>query len=58
MTTEEAVDPQTLQAIKMKHLKRGAWSIGVVAVITAVFFVLTLGSDDTPVTPYILALHK
>lgn len=54
MANDDAVDLQTLQAIKAKHLKRGAWNTGVVAIIAAVFFVLTLGSDDTPVTPYIL----
>ena len=54
MADEEEADPKILQALKAKHFNRAAWNTGVVAVIAVVFFVLTLGSDDRPVAPYVL----
>lgn len=54
MVNEEAVEPQSLQAIKVKHLKRAAWSTGVLGAAALFFCLLNLGSDDTPMAPFLL----
>ena len=54
MANEEAVEPQTLQAIKAKHLKRATWNTVVMGATALLFFLLNLGSDDTPIVPFLL----
>lgn len=54
MASEESVGPPTLQALKAKHFNRAAWNTGVMGVAALLFFLLNLGSDDTPMTPFLL----
>lgn len=54
MASEEEADPQTLQAIKAKHFKRAAWNTGVMGAAALFFFVVNLGSEDTPIVPFVL----
>ena len=52
MVNEDAVDPHTLHALKAKHLKRVAWNTVVMGAAALLFFLLNLGSDDTPIVPF------
>lgn len=54
MVNEDAVDPHTLHALKAKHLKRVAWNTVVMGAAALLFFLLNLGSDDTPIVPFLL----
>lgn len=54
MVDEEEFDPQTLQALKAKHFKRAAWNTGVMGAAALFFFLVNLGSDDTPIVPFVL----
>ncbi|SMY04976.1 Cytidine and deoxycytidylate deaminase zinc-binding region [Brevibacterium sp. 239c] len=51
---EEAVEPQTLQAIKVKHLKRAAWNTVVMGAAALLFFLWNLGSNGTQIVPFLL----
>lgn len=51
---EGTVESETLQTIKAKHFKRAAWNTGVIGAAALFFFLVNLGSDDTPIAPFVI----
>lgn len=54
MASEEAVEPQTLRAIKAKHLKQAACSTAIIVAAALLFCLLNIGTDDSPMVPLFL----